>query len=328
MVNILIVGATGYIGHALSQSLLRSGAHRVYGLARTPEKAVSLARDEVIPILSSITSPTLAEAINEHRIDVVVDVSGANKDSYTLLSLIKKIGEERLAAAKKEGIRIQKLGFIYCSGTWVHGSSNAPVNDLMPVGTSSAPFPATELTSWRPELERAVLASEDVLDVMVLRPALVYGRSSVIWTSLFEPLFQAAAAQNSNANGEAGGVVKIPTDEDSRPGLVHVDDVASGFHCAIEKLSLIAGTGAYPVFDLQTSQESMRDILTSSAREFGWKGKVELVGAGEDLFMRAMSVSSNGCSGRAKTVLGWVPRRGGFVSGMDVFAKAWVANRG
>jgi nucleoside-diphosphate-sugar epimerase len=327
MVNILIIGATGYVGHALSQSLVRSGNHRVYGLARSPEKAASLARDEVLPILSSITSAALAEAINEHRIDIVVDVSGANQDSYTLLTLVQKVGAERLAAAKKEGIRIQRLGFIYCSGTWVHGSSNSPINDLVPVGTASAPFPATELTAWRPELERAVLASSDVLDVVVVRPALVYGRSSAIWTSLFEPLY--AAAQNSKVNGgkEVEGVVKVPVEEESRPGLVHVDDVASGFHCAIEKLSLIAGTGVYPVFDLQTSQESMRDILTSAAKEFEWKGKVELVGAGEDLFMRAMSVSGNGCSGRAKTVLGWEPRRYGFVSGMDVFAKAWVASR-
>jgi nucleoside-diphosphate-sugar epimerase len=326
MVNVLIIGATGYIGQALTHSLLRSGTHRVYGLARTPEKALLLSRDEVVPILGSISSPALASAIKTHRIDVVIDVSGANKESHDLLALVKKIGAERLAAAKQEGIRVPKLGFIYCSGTWVHGSSNSPVNDLMPVGTASAPFPSTELTSWRPELERAVLASSEVLDVMVVRPALVYGRSAAIWSSLFEPLF--TAAKNVNGAEEPAGVVQIPADEDSRPGLVHVDDVATGFHCAIDKLSSISGTCVYPVFDLQTSQESMRDILHAAAREFGFKGRVELVGAGEDLFMRAMSVSSNGCSGRAKTVLGWEPRRGGFVSGMDVFAGAWAANRG
>jgi len=320
MVNVLVIGATGYIGQALCQSLLRSGNHRVYGLARSPEKALSLARDEVIPLLGSISPSTLPQAIATHRIDVVVDVSGAHKESHDLLALLKKVGSERLAAAKREGFPTPKLGFIYCSGTWVHGSSNEPVNDLAPVGTASAQFPATELTSWRPELERAVIASSDVLDVMVVRPSLVYGRTSAIWTTLFEPLFQAAK------NGDEE-VVKLPADEDSRPGLVHVDDVATGFHVAIEKLSLIAGTGVYPVFDLQTSQESMRDILVAAAREFGYKGKVELVGAGEDLFMRAISVSANGCSGRAKTVLGWEPRRGGFVSGMDVFAKAWVASR-
>jgi nucleoside-diphosphate-sugar epimerase len=320
MVNVLIIGATGYIGHALSQSLVRSGNHRVFGLARTPEKSNALAASEVIPILGTISS-SLLEAIATHRIDTVVDVSGANQESHSLLSLVREAGGERVAAAKKDGSPlVPKLGFIYCSGTWVHGSSNEPVNDLMQVGTPSAPFPVTELTSWRPELEKAVLASSDVLDVMVIRPALVYGRSCAIWTSFFEPIY--AAGQ------EGATVVSVPADPDSRPGLVHVDDVATGFHAAIEKLPLIAGTGVYPVFDLQTSQEGMRDILQVAARELGVKAGVELVGAGEDLFMKAMNVSGNGSSGRAKSILGWEPKRYGFVQGMDVFVKSWVASRG
>jgi nucleoside-diphosphate-sugar epimerase len=320
MVNVLIIGATGYIGQALSQSLVRSGNHRVFGLARTPEKGSALAAEEVTPILGTISS-SLLEAITTHRIDTIVDVSGANQESHSLLSLIRQAGSERLAAAKDAGLqRVPKLGFIYCSGTWVHGSSNEPVNDLMPVGTSSAPFPPTEITAWRPELEQAVLASSDVLDVMVVRPALVYGRSCAIWNSFFEPIY-AAATQGAKS-------VEVKADPESRPGLVHVDDVATGFHAAIEKLPIIAGTGVYPVFDLQTSQEGMRDVLEAAARELGVKGKVELVGAGEDLFMRAMSVSGNGSSGRAKSILGWEPKRYGFVQGMDVFAKSWVASRG
>jgi len=209
------------------------------------------------------------------------------------------------------------LGYIYCSGSWVHGSTNEPVNDLMQVGTPDSPYPATELTSWRPELEQAVLAAGDVLDVMVIRPVLIYGRSSAIWSSLFEPLYSAA---QSGANS-----VSVPADIDSRPGLVHIDDVATGFHCAIDKLPLISGTGVYPIFDLQTSQESMRDILQAAAKQFGFKGEVELVGAGEHLFMKALSVSSNGSSGRAKSILGWEPKRFGFLQGIDVFARAWVA---
>ncbi len=189
----------------------------------------------------------------------------------------------------------------------------------MSVGTPSAPFPATELTAWRPELEQAVLGSSDVLDTMVIRPALVYGRSCAIWTSFFEPIYTAAQT--------GADVVSVPADPESRPGLVHVDDVATGFHAAVEKLPFIAGTGVYPVFDLQTSQEGMRDILEVAARDLGAKGKVELVGAGENLFMKAMSVSGNGSSGRAKSILGWEPKRYGFVQGMDVFAKSWVASR-
>jgi len=318
MVNVLIIGATGYIGQALSQSLVRSGSHRVYGLARTPEKARSLTRNEIIPILGSITeNQNLLQAIDIYHINVVVDVSGANHDSHVLLAELKKIGAARLEAAKSNGFPAPKLGFIYCSGTWVHGSSNDPVNDLTPVDSSNSPNPPSKLVSWRPELERAVLAASDVLDVMVIRPALVYGRSSAIWALYFDPLHQ--AAQNKS------GSVSLPADAASRPGLIHVDDVASGFHAAIDKLPTISGSGVYPVFDLATSQESMVDILGFAANSLGFKGKVELAGSGGELFPEAMNTSGNLCSGRAKQILGWEPKRFGFVQNMDLFAEAFLA---
>ena len=136
---------------------------------------------------------------------------------------------------------------------------------------------------------------------------------------MLEPIY--AAAQSGAPS------VSVAAEPDSRPGLIHVDDVASGFHCAIDRLPLISGTGVHPVFDLITSQESMKDIFESAGREFGFKGKVKLVGVGEDLFMKAMSVSGNATSGRAKQILGWEPKRFGFVQSMDVFAKAWVASK-
>jgi nucleoside-diphosphate-sugar epimerase len=304
MPNILIVGATGYIGKALSQSLIRSGNHRVFGLARSQEKARSLAQEEVIPILGSISpesSSSLISAINIHHIDTIVDVSGAAHGSLDLLNLVKGIGKLRLEEAKSSEEMVPKLGFIYCSGTWVHGSS--------------------ELVAWRTKVEKSVLAARDVLDVMIIRPALVYGRSCAIWTSFFEPLYEAVQSQS------LPDTVRVPADEDSRPGLVHVDDVASGFHAAIEKLNIIAGTGVYPVFDLQTSQESMNDILRAAARELGFKGNLELVGVGEDLFAKAMCANGSCSSGRAKSLLGWAPKREGFVEGMGVFVKAWESSR-
>jgi nucleoside-diphosphate-sugar epimerase len=319
MVNVLIIGATGYIGQAFCSSLIRSGNHRVFGLARTPEKARELEKEEVIPILGSITeNAQLLTSIDDFHINIIVDVSGAAKESYALLKAVKEIGAARLAMGKEMGSPIAKLGFIYCSGTWVHGSSNETVNDLIPVGSDTSPQKSAELAAWRPALENAIIAAKDVLDVMVVRPALVYGRSSAIWSSFLEPLRKAAQ--------EGLVSTSVSLDADSRPGLIHVDDAASGLHTAIDKLPLISGTGVYPIFDLVTSQESMRDIFDFAAKEMGFKGKVELAGAGEDLFAKAMSTSLNGSSGRAKTILGWEPKRtSGFVQSMDVFVKAWLA---
>jgi nucleoside-diphosphate-sugar epimerase len=201
MVNVLIIGATGYIGQALTQSLVRSGNHRVYGLARTIAKGQALIREEVIPVLGSISESTkLLRAIDEFHINVVVDVAGAGQESKIVLELLKGIGQNRASAAAAKGIQhYPKLGFIYTSGTWVHGSSNNPVNDLTPVGVSDAPTPPAELVTWRAKLENDILDASDVLDVMIVRPALVYGRSSGFWSSLLQPIYSAAQSGASSA---------------------------------------------------------------------------------------------------------------------------------
>jgi nucleoside-diphosphate-sugar epimerase len=119
----------------------------------------------------------------------------------------------------------------------------------------------------------------------------------------------------------------VAAEPDSRPGLVHVDDVGSGLHCAVEKLPLISGTAVYPVFDLTTSEEAMRDILGAAVREFGFNGIVQLAGTEDNLFAKALSTTLNGSSGRAKTILGREPKRHGFVKEMDIHARACIASK-
>jgi nucleoside-diphosphate-sugar epimerase len=322
MPRILIIGATGYIGEALSLSLLRCGNHTVYGLARTHSKATSLAKQEIIPILCpdlvKDASPLL-NAISTSQISIVV-ACGADAEAARVLEVVFQAGKERLDAYQKEDLRGSKLGFIYTSGTWVHGSSSRAVSDLDPVG--SATLSATQppkLVSWRPAMEQQVLKARDVLDVMVVRPGLVYGRSCAIWKTFFDPVVEAANSKSASSS------IKIALDK-GRPALVHVDDVASGLHCAVEKIPLFSGTGVYPVFDLVGQSESMQEVFDALARNVGYQGAVELTGSGGDAFAGAMSTSGNNGAERAKTLLGWLPRRAGFVDGMAVYAAAFMAS--
>ena len=317
---------SGYVGSTLASSLLRNN-HQVYGLARTPSKATQLARLEITPVHGSVQDSTAyVQLIKNAHIDIIVDCAGANQESAKVLSDVLEAGKERL----KEGG--PKLGFVYTSGTWVHGSSlTERFSDLDPVGTEHAKATPPRLVAWRPQMERDVLAARDVLDTIIVRPALIYGRDHTIWTTFFNHILSAAKSggktEEEEEEEEEDSIVRIPLDPTSRPGLVHVDDVASGLRCAIERLPLIANTGVYPVFDLTTSQESMRDIFDGFGRAVGLKGRsVELVEPGaDDLFAEAMQTSQNGDSSRAEQVLGWRPRRRGFVAGMEVYAKAFVA---
>jgi nucleoside-diphosphate-sugar epimerase len=320
MPKVLIMGATGYIGQALALSLMRSGGHTVYGLARSPEKAKFLEALEIIPVKGSVSdSANYLDLIRSANIDIVVDAAGTGMESKKILDDILRVGKERLQVAQRAGVRTPKLGFIYTSGTWVHGSSNEPVNDLTPVGVALAPTQPPKLVAWRPALEQEILTASDTLDVVVVRAALVYGGAGSIWTSLFSPLLEAAKAGAST--------VSVKAEPDSMPGLIHVDDVASGLHAAVDKLPLISGTGVYPVFDLVTSQESMKVVLETAAKVLGFRGTVNMAGVEGDLFAEAMNTSFNGSPSRAIQLLGWQPKRFGFVQRMDLYASSWSASR-
>ncbi|CAI7594686.1 unnamed protein product [Penicillium pancosmium] len=316
MPKVLILGATGYLGRQIVNLLVQQGQNTVFGVARTPAKATQLSKQEIIPILcpDPVNEPgPYLSAIESKHIDVVIDVAGADHGSHNFLNDVARLGAERLADAKRRGVKgpTGKLGFIYCSGTWVHGSSSGhwqpEVNDLDIVG-SAGNTPPEELVEWRVGMENAILA-------------LLYGRESTIWSSFIMPVYRAVQDGRDDFSP-----LEIPLDAHSRPGLIHVDDAAAAFAKAVEKVHLFAGTGVYPVFDLVTSQEAMREIFDALATCWGFRGEVVLKGHGGELFAKAMSTSFRGSSARAQQLLGWKPKRlNGFVQDMDIFAAAFLA---
>ncbi|KAL2067231.1 hypothetical protein VTL71DRAFT_1655 [Oculimacula yallundae] len=320
MVNVLVIGAGLPMGKALAFSLTRSGDHRVYAFVSTVAAAIDCERIEITPILCNSRGDFLAQALCLYAINVVVDVRHNDEEAYNLLELLKAHRAGRLAERATSGHRIPKLGFIFVGSTLVHGSSTLALNDLAPTGTFISPSPPTPSLSERPTLEKTVLDSSDALDVMIIRPALVYGRSSPVWSHFFQAIHDAASRNMAQ--------VQIPAFPTSRLALIHEDDAVTGIHAAIDKLPLISGTGVYPVFDLVTSQEGISEILYAAAAILGFRGHMEMSGCGEDPIAWSLCCSGNLSSGRAKQLLGWEPKRAGFVQAMDLYVKAWLACQG
>ena len=327
MPRVLVLGATGFLGSAVAASLVRSGLHSVYGLVRSQSKAASLSALELIPVVcedpANKPEPYL-NAITNHRIDVVVDCTAAYGDSAKFHIAVRDLGKKRLELFKSEGIASgPKIGYIYCSGAWVHGDSTGHVTDLDAVGTASSPSKPLDLVSWRPELERLVLSSRDVLDVLIVRPAQMYGRASSAWTPLFAPLGKAVSG------GEA--TCKIPMPNTSQSPVIHVDDVADAITKGVGRISLFGNSSVYPIFDLVSTTENIKDIMEALAKSLhalegkGGKTDLQFVGPGDDIYMKALGSTVVYDSSRAKELLGWEPKRIGLVRNMDVYAAAWKA---
>ncbi|EAW14099.1 NAD-dependent epimerase/dehydratase family protein [Aspergillus clavatus NRRL 1] len=319
MPNVLILGGSGYLGFSIAKSLLRSGNHTVWGTARSPEKARLLLQNEVHPIEDDITDPVqLATLITQHSIDVVVDSTSAFEQAGQILQGVLDAATARRDTLKKENIVGPKLGYVYCSGLWVHGSPSSRVSDLSPVGSAQSKGKPATPVAWRPAHEQAILASRDVLDVAIMRPGTMYGRTSWVMDTWWGCLL---AAKKSGSEE----TIQVPADFTARTGMVHVDDAAAAFHAAIDRLD--SRLGAWPVFDLVTETIGIQEIMEAAKETLGIKARLEYTGTHGNPFLEALSLVSRSDASRARTVLGWEPRRREFILNLPVYLKAWEASQ-
>lgn len=132
-------------------------------------------------------------------------------------------------------------------GTWVHGEDRE--------NTTSERSPAkntTQLVSWRPEQEQRLLSSTTI-DGIVVRPALLYGRSGSILTMMF-------------AQAGSGAHIEWPGEKGGRWSLIHVDDLSDLFVRLAEAGPVCKGL----IFDaVNEFSESVDDILDSVTRVSG-----------------------------------------------------------
>lgn len=320
MPTALILGATGYLGLPLAQALLRSGNYTVYGLARSAAKAKMLTQNEIIPVTGDVTEPsTFTDLISSVPIDVIIDTTQAYEAAPTLLKALADASKMRMATLAKDGAVGPKLGFVYVSGSWVHGDvGNKVTSDTVPPNTALAKGTPAKAVGWRPGHEQAILASRDLLDVAIVRPGQIYGRTGWLWSTHWGAMLGAAKSGSTEP-------FQVPADYDSRPAIVHVDDAVSGLHLAIDRVHGLLGS--WPVFDLIAETVLVRDYMEGAKKILGLKAKLEYVGNQDNPYFEAMGLVTNYQSSRANIVLGWTPKRLDFILKLDTYVKAWAASQ-
>lgn len=298
--NVFITGATGYIGYAVARALRRAG-HAVQGLCRAPEKAIQLARGEVLPVIGDITRPeTYARVAEECSVlihaaaDIEKGISGPDRTAV-----------ETLLEAARRGPRPKTL--IYTSGVWVHGDTGGRLVD------ETTPPAPPRAVAWRPEHEQLVL-NADWVHGLVIRPGCVYGGRGGL-TGLW---FDGALRQ---------GKVRVIGDGRSRWAMVQVDDLAVAYRLAVE--SDLGGD----VFDVtDRSRDSVAEMAEAAARAAGHPGVPEFVPVAEaartmgDL-AECLALDQHVDGRKAVRILGWHPRHGGFVDGVAAYFEAWKAHQ-
>jgi nucleoside-diphosphate-sugar epimerase len=201
--RVFLTGATGYIGSAVLEALLRAGL-QVTALVREPARAERLSNRGVESVLGELSTPRSFVAAAA-GCDVLIHT--AYQRSKNGQRVDRQAIETLVEAANRRKSRDLTTAIIYTSGIWVLGSTQGQA-------TEEAPLRPTELVAWRPDHERLVLdaASDGAIRTAVIRPAVVYGGARGIVADLLKD------AQN--------GLVRIVGDGQNRWPCVYDRDLA------------------------------------------------------------------------------------------------------
>lgn len=201
--RIFLTGATGYVGSAVLDALLRAGLS-VTALVRDPEKAERMTLRGVHPIVGDLAEPSSYGSAAETCDGIV---HAAFEHSKRGAEIDRRAVDTLLGAAIRHAARGQTVGFVYTSDVWVLG------NTLGAAAENAAVRPAS-FVSWRPDHEQMVLDAGRgrMLRTAVIRPGIVYGGARGIIADLLK-----------NA---ANGLVRVIGDGRNRWACVYDRDLA------------------------------------------------------------------------------------------------------
>ena len=283
--RIFLTGATGYVGSAILDAVLRAG-HQVTALIRDPEKAERVAARGVQTVLGELANPAgyLAHA---ETCDGIIHAAfepskrGGDVDRMAVDALLG-------AARKRATGPVEHRPFVvYTSSAWVIGKAIRPATEKV------LPKP-TPLAAWRPAHEKLVLeaGATGAVRTAVVRPGMVYGRSRGPIAELVKE------AKN--------GIIRVIGTGEQHWSCVYDKDLADLY------VRIAISDDAAGIFHANDeADESVLDIVTAIADHLALRPDVRLVPLEEarttmGLYADALALDQRVRSPRARA-LGWVP---------------------
>jgi nucleoside-diphosphate-sugar epimerase len=280
--RIFLSGATGYIGSAVMEGLLRSG-HEVTALVRDPEKAERVARRGVQPIIGELSKPASFASAAEAS-DAIIHA--ALEHSKRAAKVDRQALDALLAASGRRAASGRPAAFVYTSGVWVLGDTQGQASE-------EAPLNPTAMVEWRPEHERLVLDSaRDGIRAIVIRPGIVYGGARGIIGDMLKDA--------------ANGLVRVVGDGRNHWACIYDRDLADLY---VRVATMDDASGIFHAND--EADERVGDIVDAIARQAKMRPDVRNVPIEEARakmgpYADALALDQIVRSQRARA-LGWAP---------------------
>jgi|SRR5690554_994559 len=172
--RILLTGSTGFVGSALQQRILADGQ---YDLTVSVRCAVDVPANVRAVQVTDLTATTdWSDALQ--NIDVVIHsaarVHVMNDTSADPLAEFRKVNVDGTLALAKQAVAAGVKRFIFISSVKVSGEETLNGQALHP-DDEAKPQDPYGISKHEAEQELLLLASKEKLEVVIIRPTLVYG---------------------------------------------------------------------------------------------------------------------------------------------------------
>jgi nucleoside-diphosphate-sugar epimerase len=172
--NILVTGATGFVGHFLCNRLLAEGfsVRGTLHASGNPSSLVNGVEPVTVEQLGADTPWSYAVAGVDTIIHLAARVHAMHDSSTDPLAEFRKVNVAGTAQLANESVKAGVKRFVFISSIKVSGEGSS-----VPYTTDSPSLPSDPygISKWEAEQALRIIETETGLEVVVVRPTLVYG---------------------------------------------------------------------------------------------------------------------------------------------------------
>ncbi|MEM5449478.1 NAD-dependent epimerase/dehydratase family protein [Paraburkholderia guartelaensis] len=284
--KVFVTGAGGFIGGSIAAHLVRAG-HTVRGLVRRPEQFADLEKLGITPVQGDLDDH--ATLMGQAR-DADAVVNAASSDHRGAV-------EALIDALEGSGKTL-----LHTSGSSIVGDASGGEATAHIYREDALPEPTADKAP-RVAIDNLVLAAAARgVKSAVLCNTLIYGVGAVPGAASVQLPRLVRQAQKSGVMRHVGRGLNIWSN-------VHVDDVAELYRLALEN------TPAGTFYFVESGEANFRDMTTALADVMGlgapqdWPLEAAIEEWGYEMASYGLGSNSRVRGERARTLLGWQPRR-------------------
>ena len=172
--NILLTGATGFVGGAIAKKLVIEDRYALSVVSRRASDLKSYDKVHLVPNIDSSTDWTEALVCCDVVVHGAARVHVMNEDAGDPLNAFREVNVGGTLAFARQAVAAGVKRFIFISSIKVNGEGT-PLGK--PYNASDAPIPEDAYGQSKLEAEQGLvqLSIETGLEVVIIRPPLVYG---------------------------------------------------------------------------------------------------------------------------------------------------------